>query len=64
MNDIPAFPAYITDDKEYSSGITIRDYFAGQALIGIIIETVMEPKFSAEQAYRYADAMLEARKGQ
>ena len=64
MNE-PAFPTpkHTTNlDCARHEGMTLRDYFASKALIGIIIETVLEPKFSAEQAYRYADAMLEARK--
>ncbi len=44
-------------------GMTLRDYFAGQALGGLSAD----PKFdaddirTAELAYRYADAMLKVR---
>ncbi len=47
-------------------GLTIRDYFAGQALPAIIAATlaaeghIMKTQ-QAEMAYEYADAMMEAR---
>jgi len=47
--------------------ITLRDWFAGQALVGIIPTPrspgVLESSFlsRAEMAYQYADAMLKAR---
>lgn len=60
----PAFPQTIDDMgtlRSFTEGMTLRDYFAGQALIGIIIETVMEKEITAKQAYDYADAMLTER---
>ena len=68
-----AFPYANDADKEYNwinRGMTLRDWFAGQALIGLInagIEDVKRGRKSdatdiAEGAYRLADAMLEARK--
>jgi hypothetical protein len=42
--------------------MTLRDYFAGQALIGYLADGVIsEPQYCATFAYRMADAMLEAR---
>ncbi len=46
--------------------LKLRDYFAGQALIGLINRWHESGKTFAEEAcrqsYEYADAMLEARK--
>ena len=51
-------------------GITLRDYFAAQ-IISKLIDCyededlggmISNPSFVAEQAYSYADAMIEARK--
>jgi hypothetical protein len=47
--------------------MSLRDYFAGQALCGFFANTNPMPKGStalsiAEAAYKAADAMLEARK--
>lgn len=68
----PAFPganpAYDGNwDKRMTvGGMTLRDYFAGQALAGILMNYTTQ-KFGAsektvgEAAYQYADAMLAAR---
>jgi hypothetical protein len=66
--DTPAFPRAMTEtDPVGQSGMTLRDYFAGQALIGILgarqgfmvdVGTDNAPTF----AYRIADKMLEERK--
>jgi hypothetical protein len=67
----PAFP--VPDSVHPSgqvqfgtNGMTLRDYFAGQALTGTLAmanpyEAV--PHGIAEHCYKYADAMLSARKG-
>ena len=44
-----------------STGMTLRDYFAAQA-IPYTIDRNNTYKDAAESAYRMADAMLEARK--
>lgn len=58
----------------YSSGITLRDYFAAKAMQSIVLtehyQKMGTPTFKyeyigtalAEDAYRVADAMLKARK--
>jgi hypothetical protein len=61
-----AFPIAIPAGCEgYEDGMTLRDYFAGQALQGLIARSsgirVADADVMAETAYRYADAMLEAR---
>ena len=77
MKDIPAFPTgLITDPRNGqiiggSNGMTLRDYFAAQALTGAQIwDAVINGKnaqFSAgteklaEVAYAVADAMMKAR---
>jgi hypothetical protein len=57
------------DDSEFEythteQGYTLRDYFAGQALAGILSLPILSgetPEDFARRAYRVADAMLEAR---
>ena len=52
----------------FNQGMTMRDYFAGQALAGILLNYTTQ-KFGASEftvgtaAYQYADAMLAAREG-
>ena len=64
----PAYPVVFQHDESTSEchGISIRDYFAAAALQGICAnprddysETTREDK--AQESYRQADAMLEAR---
>ena len=43
-----------------NSGMTLRDYFAGQVIVGHVNDG--SPDKLAEYAYQIADAMLEARK--
>lgn len=53
------------DNGVWQEGMTLRDYFAGEALKGMLSTEVggSAPKHEATgQAYHYADAMLEARK--
>lgn len=43
-------------------GMTLRDYFAGQALVALLSRSdFLRSKIIAENAYAYADAMLEER---
>jgi hypothetical protein len=63
--DEPAFPQTRVDawDKPHVfDGMTLRDYFAGQALAGIMAATtVCDPEAVASRAYVVADAMLKER---
>lgn len=43
------------------SGMSLRDWFAGQALAGLMVEHEWEKGITAEIAYDLADAMLAAR---
>ena len=58
----PAFPA---DFQLYSTGMTLRDYFAGQAMAAIITSVYCTPETIytevSSRAYAQADAMLKAR---
>lgn len=64
----PAFPANMLPNVTYK-GMSLRDYFAGQALAGIVAnpdpveaDDFMEAaRVLAESSYQYADAMLAAR---
>jgi hypothetical protein len=66
----PAFPR--SDYDNSTAGMTLRDWFAGQALAGILgggfADTIPHDDLNggrdaAAFAYQYADAMLAARKG-
>lgn len=58
----PALPV-IAGNNIYSTGMTLRDWFAGQALIGIVARgKTLGVVDSARDAYLIADAMLKVRK--
>lgn len=59
----PAFPVY-SPDYGTNSGMTMRDYFAAKAMQTMCEEVSRYDQFQdiAENAYKMADAMLEARK--
>jgi hypothetical protein len=60
----PAFPLRNTDPDDYIPfpGMTLRDYFAGQALIGMLAaKGIYYDEVAVKNAYRYADAMLAER---
>jgi hypothetical protein len=50
-----AFPHPSYQDK----GMTLREYLAGQALTGLVADTVVQPEEAGRLAVRYADATLE-----
>ena len=63
----PAFPQNDATVNRINNldGMSLRDYFAGQAMIGILASCQnAQPDIdvAAIAAYGYADAMLEARK--
>ena len=65
----PAFPVpdshHANGQVQYGSdGMTLRDYFAAKAMLGLINVEVQEVAFQeriAKWAYEIAEAMLEAR---
>lgn len=64
---IPAFPcteANYTDPKWTSDGMSLRDYFAAKAMQAMCEEVSRYDQFDrvAKDAYKMADAMIEARK--
>jgi hypothetical protein len=57
----PAFPATTAKNLHYE-GMTLRDWFAGQALVGEVqFDADRCPKSLASAAYEIADAMLRER---
>ena len=60
----PAFPVAA---DEFTTGMTLRDWFAGQAMVNKICQPVGKDVYPdtyddvAEDCYRLADAMLMAR---
>lgn len=66
MNKETGGPAFPTQNEHQTGnqtwhfeGMTMRDYFAGQALIAC--RNHSNEKWLAERAYKIADAMLKAR---
>lgn len=62
-------PAYPTNQyangispSGHSQGMTLRDYFAAQAMQGLCAHGNVNPEQMARAAYIVANAMLEARK--
>jgi hypothetical protein len=56
-------PAYNGHPATYVDGMTLRDWFAGQALRAKYGDgSAMTPEAAADMAYQLADAMIEARK--
>ena len=62
----PAFPTVARDGnwQPHHDGLSLRDYFAGQVLVGALADPTCQPSpiELAKIAYRGADAMLAARK--
>ena len=61
-----AFPTPFSGGTATEEGMTLRDWFAGQALVGIAGPAggdgfSLSPGDSADWAYQYADAMLAER---
>ena len=64
-------PAFPTENEHQSGpstmhyeGMTLRDWFAGQALAGILTDTSYDhgkPEIIAKRSYQMADAMLAER---
>lgn len=50
----------IDDGYTFEGGLTLRDYFAAQAIAGIMKDSTV-PKSIARRVYEIADAMLKER---
>ena len=70
MKNQPAFPCEYEEYLPLRNGMTLRDYFAGQALAGNLEQGVENDMHCgwwhdsskiAQRAYAIADAMLKAR---
>jgi len=60
------FPDRVVNDEgdaRIRGGLTLRDYFAAQALLGLLASSrgMYSAKVLADEAYEMADTMLEAR---
>ena len=65
--NLPAFPQgkeWMDEEGNmrfaFEGGMTLRDYFAGQAML--LKSNGRAPRAAADDAYEYADAMLARRK--
>lgn len=45
-----------------ANGMSLRDYFAAQALSGLLCRSGYDPSGAAEDAYKMADAMIAGRR--
>lgn len=63
MSGLPkfAFPSVQGDPSYVEEGMTLRDYFAAQAVIGVSAEGIATAEQCARWAYELADAMMIAR---
>ena len=66
MNNPPAFPVFPETGGGHAAafqGMTLRDYFASKAIIGIALHDVPDEvrEVITKDAYKWADAMLKAR---
>ena len=63
-NAFPGMEYDATAGQRYHYGMTLRDYFAGQALIAEANrnnKTTKHLKITVERCYQYADAMIKER---
>lgn len=66
-NSGPAFPRPDSGYTPGSAGMTLRDWFAGQALVGFLAHDdrgTHSPEVLAQAAYYHADQMLKVRRGE
>jgi len=56
----PAFPVRDLKDPNQADGMTLRDYFAGCALAGMLASgmNIHEARLTSKMSYLHADAML------
>jgi len=60
-----AFPKLNEKQPSYQTGMDLRDWFAGLAMQGLVMESIAFQSFGVkkgvEYAYEIADAMMKAR---
>jgi len=66
MDELQAFPMAVPENWDsIQDGMTLRDYFAGQAMLGLLSGREPDTEFAyrslGEISYCYADAMIKAR---
>ncbi len=64
-HDESAFPVQIGNTIDELRGMSLLDWFAGQALSGLMSDPTIErctPEGYAKSSYDYADAMMNERK--
>jgi hypothetical protein len=66
MNDEAAFPVAVPADWDsVQNGMSLRDYFAGQAMVGMLSGREPDTEFAyrslAAISYCYAEAMMQER---
>lgn len=59
-----AFPGEALVGSFHNQGMSLRDYFAGHALAGLLANDYPANIYTAALAYEMADNMLEARNAQ
>lgn len=59
-DDCP-FPMQYTDESPFSEGMTMREWYAGMALVGLSAYANTDPEYVlAQRCFTIADAMLSA----
>ena len=57
-----AYPTLIPESsmgcQEFYEGMSLRDYFAGQAVAGVSVDENIKAEDGARYAYEFADAMI------
>ena len=60
----PAFPVKASMNGEAWDGMTLRQWYAGKALSGPLMDQGENPEKAARYAFQYADAMIAHEKGE
>ena len=58
LKDLGAFPAMTPEAGGYSEGMTLRQYYAGQAMVGLMRDFKMSEHDTAKYSVLYADALI------
>jgi hypothetical protein len=58
MNDRPAFPTNESSELNLTPGMTLREYYAGLAMQGLLMRDSFRPADAARMAVAHADALI------